>query len=127
MRGSWYGLRFFMLVVAVFLAGITETTAQTGVRPQGSRTKAQKPSGEVAVSNVAEIAATKADIEKMKVLLNQMQVNLGFVQTSQTPLKHQFELQTEMWGVLIKGMERHLDAMEKQSRFGSQEPGVSGR
>jgi hypothetical protein len=127
MRGHWYGLQIFALLVAVFIVGMTEAKAQTRVRPQSSRTKTQKPAGEVASSNSAEIAATKADIEKMKVLLNQMRVNLGFVQTSQTPLKHQFELEADMWGVLIQSMERHVEALEKQSGGGSPEPGVSRR
>jgi hypothetical protein len=36
----------------------------------------------------------RADLERLKVLLNQMRTNLAFVQTTQTPLKHQFELET---------------------------------
>jgi hypothetical protein len=70
--------------------------------------------------DVSELAAAKADLEKMKALLNQMQVNLGFVQTSQTPLKHQFELEIDMWNVLIKQMEHHIQALEKPATPASQ-------
>jgi hypothetical protein len=114
MPGTWYGLRVFAMLVIVLSFGIMQANAQAGARQGTSRTKTQNHADEVANANSAEVAAAKADLEKMKVLLNQMQVNLGFVQTSQTPLKHQFELETEMWGVLIRQMERHVDAMEKQ-------------
>ncbi len=50
-----------------------------------------------------------ADLERMRSLLAQMRNNLAFVQTSQTPLKHQFELECDMWQVLITDMERRLN------------------
>ena len=37
----------------------------------------------------------------LRLLLNQMRNNLAFVQTSQTPLKHQFELEADAWQVII--------------------------
>lgn len=51
-----------------------------------------------------------ADLQRMRSLLAQMRNNLAFVQTTQTPLKHQFELECDMWQVLITDMERRLDA-----------------
>jgi len=54
----------------------------------------------------------RADLERLKVLLNQMRTNLAFVQTSQTPLKHQFELETDAWQVIVEQMERRLKQME---------------
>ena len=38
--------------------------------------------------------------------------NLAFVQTTQTPLKHQFELETDAWQVIVEQMERRLKQME---------------
>ena len=112
MPGTWYGLRVFAMLVIVLSFGIMKAHAQAGARQGTARTKTQDQAREVVSANSAEVAATKADLEKMKVLLNQMQVNLGFVQTSQTPLKHQFELETEMWGVLIRQMERHVEKLQ---------------
>ena len=54
----------------------------------------------------------RADLERLKVLLNQMRANLAFVQTSQTPLKHQFELETDAWQVIVEQMDRRLKQME---------------
>ena len=52
-----------------------------------------------------------ADLQRMHVLLNQMQTNLAFVQTTTTPLKHQFELEIDMWQILLNQMERRLASM----------------
>jgi hypothetical protein len=53
----------------------------------------------------------QADLKKMRVILNQMRTNLAFVQNTQTPLKHQFELETDMWQLLLDQMERRVAAM----------------
>ena len=50
----------------------------------------------------------KGDLQKMRVLLNQMQMNLAFVQNTTTPLKHQFELEIDMWQILLQQMERRI-------------------
>jgi len=61
----------------------------------------------------------RADLERLKVLLNQMRTNLAFVQTTQTPLKHQFELETDAWQVIVEQMERRLKQMEDRRVPGS--------
>ena len=48
----------------------------------------------------------------MRVILNQMRTNLAFVDTTQSPLKHQFELETDMWQVMLDQMDRRIAAME---------------
>jgi len=57
-----------------------------------------------------DIQALRTDLERMKALIQQMQNNLSFVDTTQSPLKHQFELEIQMWNALIAQMERRLDA-----------------
>ena len=42
----------------------------------------------------------------MRAILNQMRNNLGFVTNSTNPLKHQFELEIDMWQALLDRMER---------------------
>ena len=56
-----------------------------------------------------DLEATRLDLQRMKSLVQQMQTNLAFVTTIQGPLKHQFELEIEMWQLEITRMERHLD------------------
>jgi len=58
----------------------------------------------------------RLDLDRLKVLLNQMRTNLAFVQTSQSPLKHQFELEADAWQVIVEQMDRRLKAMEEHER-----------
>jgi hypothetical protein len=60
----------------------------------------------------AEIAAMKADLKQMQVILNQMANNLAFVSDTQSPLKHQFQLEIEMWQVVMMRMQQRIDRLE---------------
>ena len=51
----------------------------------------------------------KTDLDKMQVLIEQMQRNVAFVSAGDTPLKHQFQLEIEMWQLLLKDMDRKID------------------
>jgi hypothetical protein len=68
-----------------------------------------------------EIEQLRQDLSRLKVLVNQMRSNLAFVQTSQDPLKHQFELEADAWQVIIEQMERRLNRMD--DRGARTEPG----
>jgi hypothetical protein len=61
-----------------------------------------------ATSRTDDVQALREDLTRMKALVQQMQTNLAFVDTSQSPLKHQFQLEIEMWQTLIGDMERRL-------------------
>ena len=61
----------------------------------------------VAVS-ADDVQSLREDITRMKALIQQMQTNLAFVDTTQSPLKHQFQLEIDMWQTLITQMERRL-------------------
>ncbi|MBI3477750.1 MAG: hypothetical protein HY010_18610 [Acidobacteria bacterium] len=63
-----------------------------------------------------EAQELRGDIDRLKVILNQMRTNLAFVQTSQTPLKHQFELETDAWQVILEQMDRRLKQMEERNQ-----------
>jgi hypothetical protein len=56
----------------------------------------------------------RADSTKMHVMLNQMQTNLAFVSTTNDPLKHQFELEIEMWQMLLNQMDRRIEEMGRR-------------
>jgi hypothetical protein len=62
-----------------------------------------------------EARQLRADLERLKVFLNQMRTNLAFVQTTQTPLKHQFELEVDAWQVIVQQMERRVKHMEDRA------------
>ncbi len=64
-----------------------------------------------------DIAALRADVARMQSLVEQMERNLAFVANTSSPLKHQFELELEMWRVVGGQMERKLK--RAQARAGS--------
>jgi TolA-binding protein len=97
----------FACLISVLLLTCSQSTAQTNV----SGTPAQTASS--ASGPTDDLAATKADLAKMRVLVTQMQNNLGVTTTSTTPLYHQFDLQIQMWQLLIAQMERRIDRMER--------------
>ena len=55
-----------------------------------------------------DVQAVRADLVRMKALVQQMETNLAFVSPTETPLKHQFELEIDMWKTVIQHMERRL-------------------
>jgi hypothetical protein len=57
-----------------------------------------------------EAKALQGDIKRMRALVQQMQQNLAFVDTTQSPLKHQFQLEIDAWNTLIDQMERRAQA-----------------
>jgi hypothetical protein len=71
-----------------------------------------------------DVRELQADLQRLKILLNQMRTNLAFVQTTQTPLKHQFELEADAWGVLVEQMERRVKHLEDHATQGT--PGRTG-
>lgn len=71
-----------------------------------------------------EIQALTNDIARMQSLVRQMEMNLAFVQTTQTPLKHQFELDIEMWRVVLNGMERRVQRLRGRTTGGVVPPGT---
>lgn len=99
-------------VIAVWVAAQAPSSDQLN-QPHIQPPPAPAPRAEVPV-RVAPLPAVgkdmHADLERMRLLLAQMRNNLAFVQTSQTPLKHQFELECDMWQVLITDMEHRLNA-----------------
>src|SRR5512135_1929833 len=102
---------------ALLLAGVLCVAAAAGVaqqsaskaKPAAARATAEVHS-QVAAADTQRREALQADLRKMRALLEQMQNNLGFVQSGTTPLKHQFELEIDMWRTLLEHMERKAEA-----------------
>ena len=57
-----------------------------------------------------DVQALRNDLQRMKALVQQMELNLAFVDTTQSPLKHQFQLEIDLWKTVIGEMERKLDS-----------------
>jgi|SRR6185312_10007578 len=80
-----------------------EATQKTSPEPRGTSARSEN------------LQALRQDVARMKVLVQQMQSNLAFVDTTQSPLKHQFQLEIDMWQTLITEMERRLAEPAKPS------------
>jgi hypothetical protein len=92
------------------------TTLAAGQAPDTHKSSPQAPADQ------QEIQALTRDIVKMRTLLQQMEMNLAFVQTTQTPLKHQFELEIDMWRTVLDGMERRAERLRGTSTGGATLP-----
>ena len=62
----------------------------------------------------SELQAMKSDVQRMRAILNQLRTNLAFVDTSQSPLKHQFQLEADMWQITLDQMDRRIAAAEQK-------------
>jgi len=103
---------FVFLLSAMLLSGMQTT-------PSGS---SQAATSQASTANTAENAqlhrftatdeakALQGDIKRMRALVQQMETNLAFVDTTQSPLKHQFQLEIDTWKVLIDQMERRAQS-----------------
>jgi hypothetical protein len=78
-------------------------------RPSAAQTMQATPTP----SDSSDVEGLRADVQRLRLLLNQMRNNLAFVQTSQTPLKHQFELEADAWQVIVDQMDRRLKMTEE--------------
>ncbi|HZD92752.1 MAG TPA: hypothetical protein VE133_00775 [Candidatus Sulfotelmatobacter sp.] len=108
--------RLAIILVILFSAVLLSGTQQT---PSGA---SQAAASQANMANTAENAqlhrfsaadeakALQGDIKRMRALVHQMQTNLAFVDTTQSPLKHQFELEIDAWNTVIDQMERRAQA-----------------
>jgi predicted RNase H-like nuclease (RuvC/YqgF family) len=55
-----------------------------------------------------QVRELQSDLERMRNMVEQMQTNIAFISSPQTPMKHQFELEIEMWQLVIDRMERKI-------------------
>lgn len=77
------------------------TTRQNSANPQ---TGVSRP----ASMTTAQVESLKDDLNKMRSLVQQMEANLSLVDTTQSPLKHQFQLEIDMWRLTIQRMDKQL-------------------
>jgi hypothetical protein len=94
-------------LVAIFIMSTSFSVAQSASQasPQPMK-QAHLP------NDHDDLEAMKTDLAKMRVLVTQLQNNLGLTTNTTTPLYHQFELEINMWQILIAQMERRINRME---------------
>jgi GTP1/Obg family GTP-binding protein len=107
-------MSFKPVIIVLFSAMLLGAVQQT---PNSS---SQASSTQAGTANAAENAqirqlsntrandaqAMRDDVKRMRALVRQMETNLAFVDSTQSPLKHQFQLDIDMWNILINQMER---------------------
>ncbi len=106
---------FALFVIIVLAATSIPELAQT------AKPSARKPAEATVTENSrrddsAELAALRSDLQRMQLIVNQMQNNLAFVTSTTTPLKHQFELDVEAWQVLLGQMQRRIQKLESEGK-----------
>ena len=106
-----------VLICCVLLFGIF-AAAQTSDRPtagQSANKSSETSQSNGSDANIDELNALKQDAQHMRTILEQMRNNLGFVGSTTTPANHQFELEIEMWQVVLNHMERRIERMRRQA------------
>src|SRR5256885_17167624 len=104
-----FALIALMAAVTAFPVSLTAAQSPNSGKPATDSTS-QTPHSQ----NSDQLEAMRADSTKMHVMLNQMQTNLAFVTNTNDPLKHQFELDVEMWQMLLNQMDRRIEDMGRR-------------
>jgi hypothetical protein len=96
------------LFFVIFLCSSCLLMAQgSQEKPAAEKTQVQTRGASSSISD-DDITAMREDIARMRAIVGQMETNLAFVDTTQSPLKHQFQLEIDMWNTVINEMERRL-------------------
>lgn len=101
-----------ILLCAVLLGAMQQTPsgASRAATSQSNTANTAESSQLKRFTSADETKALEADIKRMRALVDQMQSNLAFVDNTQSPLKHQFQLEIDAWRTLISQMERRAQA-----------------
>jgi TolA-binding protein len=96
---------------SVTLLGAVQQTPNSSSQAASSQAGAASAAENAQIRQLANTHANDAqalrdDIKRMRALVQQMESNLAFVDSTQSPMKHQFQLDIDMWNVLINQMER---------------------
>lgn len=92
-------LLFFLALSPMLLRAANPLPAKTAAQQAAAASPGQN-----------DIQQLREDIQRMKNLVQQMEMNLAFVDTTQSPLKHQFQMEIDLWKTVIGQMERRLNS-----------------
>jgi len=105
------GIFLFVFFSFIIPVNAIQQTPNSSTQAAGSQADAARAAENAQIRQLGTARANDAqalrdDIRKMRALVGQMESNLAFVDSTQTPLKHQFQLDIDMWNILINQMER---------------------
>ena len=105
-------------LVLLLSAGAVSQTSNPATSKKETKAAAPQHSSSQAPAAVdtAELDALKADLQRMNATLNQMRSNLGYVASTTQPLRHQFELEIDLWQMQLGQLERRIQRLEAQSK-----------
>lgn len=109
-------MRAFIFLIILFFstsALIAQVTQGKASPEKAATEKTQADTRNPSSMSTEQAAALREDIARMRAILGQMETNLAFVDTTQSPLKHQFQLEIDMWNTVITDMERRLKPRPK--------------
>jgi len=106
------------ILVSLLLFTTPFASAQSPAQKKANATPEQPAQRSLPLSDSERTAAVRKDLDRMRSLLQQMQTNLAFVDTRQSALGHQFDLQIQMWQLLIDDLD-HLTAAEQRAPDGA--------
>lgn len=75
------------------------------------RTNNEKAAASSAINQ--DIQDLRQQVQTMKIMVQRMESNLAFVDTTQSPLKIQFQLEIDMWKTVIGEMEKKLNSSKR--------------
>ncbi|MCU1286086.1 MAG: hypothetical protein JWO13_2436 [Acidobacteriales bacterium] len=109
MSRKFMALGALLSFIAIFAVAQEKQQTPTPAAAQTPAKQNSRASNTVSISG-AEVIGLKNDVKQMRVILHQMQNNMGAATSAQDPLKHHMELEIEMWQVVIDQMDRRIKA-----------------
>jgi hypothetical protein len=104
----------FLVLCFIIPVGAVQQTPGMGAQAANSQAATASAAENAQLRQMAvrgdDPQALRDDIKKMRALVRQMESNLAFVDTTQSPLKHQFQLDIDMWKIVIDHLERRVQA-----------------
>src|SRR6478672_6123183 len=107
-------IRKLILVALISALTVLSVSLIAKQSPKPGKSATDSNSQAARSQNSDQLEVMRADSKKMHVILNQMQANLAFVTNTNDPLKHQFELEVEMWRMLLNQMDGRIDGMARR-------------
>src|ERR1700761_8079699 len=102
---------FLLLFSFVIPFGAAQQTPNSSVQATASQANMANTAEKAQLKQLAsDSQSTQDDLKKMRAIVAQMEANLAFVDNTQSPLKHQFQLEIDMWKALISHMEKRANA-----------------
>ncbi|HEY6972026.1 MAG TPA: hypothetical protein VJA94_22635 [Candidatus Angelobacter sp.] len=92
------------IVVCVVIIGVSKLNSSSSV----SAIQQNSPPTTPQTMTTSQVESLKDDLNKMRSLVAQMETNLSLVDTTQTPLKHQFQLEIDTWKLMIQRMQKEV-------------------